>query len=88
MSIPEGTTYVVVRGHDRTHGYGGQVVVGNLDTGETEAIRQGPEPRDFSGDEPGVRLPRRGHSSTAPALIRGRTYSHAWHPFADSYSTC
>jgi hypothetical protein len=54
VSIPEGTTYVVVRGHDQTHGYGGRAVVVNVDTGETEAIRQGPEPRDLSAFEPSV----------------------------------
>jgi len=36
-------TCVVVRGHDQTHGYGGRVVVVNLDAGEQNAIRQGSE---------------------------------------------
>jgi hypothetical protein len=54
VSIPGGTTYVVVRGHDQTHGYGGQAMVVNVDTGETEAVRQGPEPRDLSTFEPSV----------------------------------
>jgi hypothetical protein len=54
VSIPDGTTYVVVRGHDQTHGYGGQAMVVNVDTGETETVRQGPEPRDLSAFEPGV----------------------------------
>ena len=54
IAVPDGTAYVVVRGHDQTHGYGGQAMVVNLDTGETEAVRQGPEPRDFSGYEPNV----------------------------------
>lgn len=53
ITIPAGTKYVVVRGHDQTHGYGGQAMVVTLETGETEAIRQGPEPQDFSGYEPG-----------------------------------
>ena len=43
VSVPEGTTCVVVRGHDRTHGYGGRAVVVNVETGATEAVRQGPE---------------------------------------------
>jgi hypothetical protein len=54
ISIPDGTTHVVVRGHDQTHGYGGQAMVVNVDTGETETVRQGPEPRDFSTFEPTV----------------------------------
>ncbi|WP_152040865.1 hypothetical protein [Salinigranum salinum] len=54
ISVPDGTTHVVVRGHDQTHGYGGQAMVVNVDTGETQAVRQGPEPRDFSTFEPTV----------------------------------
>jgi hypothetical protein len=48
IRIPSGVEEVVVRGHDQTHGYGGQAMIVNLRTGETEAVRQGPEPRDFS----------------------------------------
>jgi hypothetical protein len=33
----------VVRGHDQTHGYGGQAMVVDLTTGETRAVRQGDE---------------------------------------------
>jgi hypothetical protein len=54
ITVPEGVTYVVVRGHDQTHGYGGQAMVISLDSGETETVRQGPEPRDFSGYEPRI----------------------------------
>jgi hypothetical protein len=43
VSVPEGTTCVVVRGHDRTHGYGGRAMVVNVETGAAEAVRQGPE---------------------------------------------
>jgi hypothetical protein len=43
ISVPEGVTRVVVRGHDRTHGYGGQAMVVELDSGETRAVRQGSE---------------------------------------------
>ena len=39
---------VVVRGHDQTHGYGGQAMIVNLETGEHEVIDQGPEPQDMS----------------------------------------
>jgi hypothetical protein len=52
VSVPEGVRYVVVRGHDQTHGYGGQAMVVDLETGATEPVRQGPEPRGFSGYEP------------------------------------
>jgi hypothetical protein len=54
VSIPDGTAHVVVRGHDQTHGYGGQAVVVGVDSGEAERVRQGPEPRSFSGFEPSV----------------------------------
>ncbi|MFC6732892.1 MULTISPECIES: hypothetical protein [unclassified Haladaptatus] len=50
VEIPADVTRVVVRGHDQTHGYGGQAMVVDLDTGEIESIDQGSEPRDFSDD--------------------------------------
>jgi hypothetical protein len=43
VSVPEGTACVVVRGHDRTHGYGGRAMVVDVGTGVTEAVPQGPE---------------------------------------------
>ncbi|GAB6863031.1 hypothetical protein ACFR97_02285 [Haloplanus litoreus] len=45
VSVPAGTVCVVVRGHDQTHGYGGQSMLVNVETGETEAVRQGAERR-------------------------------------------
>ncbi|MFC7097183.1 hypothetical protein [Halobaculum marinum] len=48
VTVPEGVTEVVVRGHDQTHGYGGQAMLVNVETGETTAVRQGPEPRSFA----------------------------------------
>ncbi len=48
ISIPEGTTCVVVRGHDQTHGYGGQAMLVNLETGATRAVEQGAEPQSFA----------------------------------------
>lgn len=48
VSVPEGVSDVVVRGHDQTHGYGGQAMIVTLETGETEAVKQGPEPQSFS----------------------------------------
>ncbi|MFC7134564.1 MULTISPECIES: hypothetical protein [Salinibaculum] len=46
--IPAETTCVVVRGHDQTHGYGGQAMVVSLDTGATRAVRQGSEQQSLS----------------------------------------
>ena len=42
--VPDGVTEVVVRGHDQTHGYGGQAMVVDLTTGETRAVQKGSEP--------------------------------------------
>ncbi|WP_049996465.1 hypothetical protein [Halococcus sediminicola] len=53
VEIPSGTTRVVVRGHDQTHGYGGHAMVVTLDTGETEIVAQGSEPRSFGGNGSG-----------------------------------
>jgi hypothetical protein len=41
---------VVVRGHDETHGYGGQTIIVTLASGETRAIQQGSEPRAFGNE--------------------------------------
>ncbi|RCU48668.1 hypothetical protein DU504_09840 [Haloplanus salinus] len=49
VSVPDGTTCVVVRGHDRTHGYGGRVILVNVATGATTAVRQGPEREPMDG---------------------------------------
>ena len=45
VSVPESVTRVVVRGHDQTHGYGGQAMVVDLTTDQTRAVRQGEERR-------------------------------------------
>lgn len=47
IDVPRGTTRVVVRGHDQDHEYGGQVMIVDLETGEMETVRQGPEPDRF-----------------------------------------
>jgi hypothetical protein len=47
VDVPGGTTCVVVRGHDQTHGYGGQAMLVNLDTGATRRHAQGSEPLAF-----------------------------------------
>ncbi len=48
IQIPSGTARVVVRGHDQTHGYGGQAAILNLESGDIEFVMQGSEPADFS----------------------------------------
>ncbi|MFC7201973.1 hypothetical protein ACFQJC_00450 [Haloferax namakaokahaiae] len=48
ISIPAETPCVVVRGHDQTHGYGGQAMLVNLESGETRAVQQGPDPQSFA----------------------------------------
>jgi len=47
VAVPDGVDCVVVRGHDQTHGYGGQAVLVNLGSGETRALDQGPERESF-----------------------------------------
>ena len=51
IEIPNGTSRVVVRGHDQTHGYGGQAMLITLETGATEIVGQGSEPRSFDGND-------------------------------------
>jgi hypothetical protein len=41
VSVPDGVTAVVVRGHDQEHGYGGQAALVDLDGGSVELVRQG-----------------------------------------------
>lgn len=41
IEIPDGTACVVVRGHDQTHGYGGQAMIVNVDTCATHAVQAG-----------------------------------------------
>ncbi|MFB6227426.1 MAG: hypothetical protein ABEH88_02395 [Halobacteriales archaeon] len=48
IDVPEDVSCVVVRGHDRTHQYGGQAMLVDVDSGETTARRQGVEPIGFS----------------------------------------
>ncbi|MEF8792519.1 hypothetical protein [Thiohalorhabdus sp.] len=44
VELPTDARHVVVPGHDREHGYGGQAAVADLTNGETERIRQEPRP--------------------------------------------
>jgi hypothetical protein len=50
IEIPSDTSCVVVRGHDRTHGYGGRAMIVDLDSGEARTVDQGPERRSFDTD--------------------------------------
>ncbi|MDY6819461.1 MAG: hypothetical protein SVG88_12435 [Halobacteriales archaeon] len=54
IELPAGTTHVVVRGHDQTHGYGGRAMIVAIPSGATEIIDQGPEPRSFADYTPSV----------------------------------
>ncbi|EMA46177.1 hypothetical protein [Halococcus saccharolyticus] len=54
IEVPDGTERVVVRGHDQTHGYGGQTMLVTLETGTSEIVRQGSEPRLFDGSGSGA----------------------------------
>lgn len=47
VAVPDGVDCVVVRGHDQTHGYGGQAVLVNLGSGEMQTLDQGPERGSF-----------------------------------------
>lgn len=51
IAIPGGVDCVVIRGHDQTHGYGGQAMLYDLEAGSSRSVRQGPEPTDFSRDD-------------------------------------
>lgn len=44
FDVPADVACVVVRGHDQTHGYGGQAMLVTLDSGDTLTRRQGGEP--------------------------------------------
>jgi len=41
VAVPDGVDCVVVRGHDRTHGYGGRAMLVGIPGGETAAVAQG-----------------------------------------------
>ncbi|MEF8856573.1 MAG: hypothetical protein V5A16_04040 [Haloplanus sp.] len=51
VDVPSNTPCVVVRGHDQTHGYGGQAMLVTVETGTTEAVGQGAERRSMADRE-------------------------------------
>jgi hypothetical protein len=48
VEVPDGVNCVVVRGHDETHGYGGQAMVVTIGSGARRTVDQGPEPASFA----------------------------------------
>jgi len=50
VDIPDGVGCVVVRGHDRTHGYGGRLAVVDLASGAIRAVDQGAESQSVDAD--------------------------------------
>ena len=48
VQVPDGVDCVVVRGHDETHGYGGQAMLVTPATGATRSVRQGAEPQSMT----------------------------------------
>jgi len=51
FEIPTDISCVVVRGHDETHGYGGQAALVALDTGTVRFVDQGTESQSFSTED-------------------------------------
>lgn len=51
INIPSEVNCVVVRGHDQTHGYGGQVYLVNLENETNRPVEQGSEPETFKPKE-------------------------------------
>jgi hypothetical protein len=51
IAVPDSVDCVVVRGHDQTHGYGGQTMLVAIDDGATRAVRQGEDPDSFSSSD-------------------------------------
>ncbi|WP_135303056.1 hypothetical protein [Haloarcula amylovorans] len=47
IAVPGDVDCVVVRGHDQTHGYGGQAMLVAVPGGATRAVQQGPDPTQF-----------------------------------------
>ena len=51
VNVPESADCVVVRGHDRTHGYGGQAALVDPESGVTCLVRQGPDRSAFDATD-------------------------------------
>lgn len=51
IAIPDTIDCVVVRGHDQTHGYGGQAILVSVPDGETGLVNQGSERQSFAASD-------------------------------------
>ncbi|WP_026190406.1 hypothetical protein [Halomicrobium katesii] len=51
IEVPESVHCVVVRGHDQRHGYGGQAMVVDVDTGQARRVRQGGDSESVDGGD-------------------------------------
>jgi len=50
IELPEGSRYVVIRGHDQTHGFGGRAAIVDFETGGVDYVDQGPERQNLRDD--------------------------------------
>jgi hypothetical protein len=51
VDVPDGVSTVAVRGHDQTHGYGGQAALVDVESGDIEFVRQGPQRQAVGGSD-------------------------------------
>ena len=51
VEVPGDVDCVVVRGHDRTHEYGGRAMTVAVESGETAAVRQGADRESLAADD-------------------------------------
>jgi hypothetical protein len=51
VAIPDGVDCVVVRGHDRTHVYGGQAALVAVESGTARLVRQGSDSASFDASD-------------------------------------
>ena len=51
ITVPDDISCVVVRGHDQTHGEGGQAMLVTVPDGETKAVQQGSERQEFTASD-------------------------------------
>ena len=51
IAVPGDVACVVVRGHDQTHGYGGQAMTVAVPGGEARPVRQGPQRRSVADSD-------------------------------------
>jgi hypothetical protein len=72
LAVPGNVSLVVVRGHDQTHGLGGQAMVVDLRTGATEAVEQGSDARNF-GECTAVQRAVSNETTTAVATATATT---------------